>query len=323
MAFDGENLWINDFTELKVYEVDPESGKVVSSFSYAEQYPGGLNGLAWDGEYLWLTSWRDKWGLAKFDRKGNFIEHVSTKEFIGGGLTFDGEYFWAQSCAGKIYKLTKQGEIVGWISSGSPVTMFDLAWDGKYLWSGERTNEMWKDKKIFKLEILKVMPLVIKKPSSITCSVSPSKAKLGEAVTVSGSISPPRSGVTVTIIYIKPDGSTVKREVTTNPEGKFTDTYRAEVKGNWKVRAEWSGDREYEGAKSETATFTIAECIIATTTYGSELTPEVQLLRGFRDKIVLSTFAGSQFMKLFYAWYYSFSPDVAVFIASHPQSGKP
>jgi hypothetical protein len=35
--------------------------------------------------------------------------------------------------------------------------MFDLAWDGQYLWSGERTNEMWDDEKIFKLEILQVM----------------------------------------------------------------------------------------------------------------------------------------------------------------------
>jgi hypothetical protein len=151
---------------------------------------------------------------------------------------------------------------------------------------------------------------VVKKPSSIACSVSPLKAKPGETITVSGSISPPRGGVTVTITYTKPDGSTITRTVTTNPEGGFTDTYM--------VKAEWAGDRKYEGAESETVTFTIAECIIATTAYGSELAPEVQALRGFRDKIVLSTFAGSQFMQLFYAWYYSFSPDLAVFIANHP-----
>jgi len=59
-------------------------------------------------------------------------------------------------------------------------------------------------------------------------------------------------------------------------------------------------------------------CIIATATYGSELSPEVQYLRGFRNQVVLSTFAGSQFMELFNAWYYSFSPGVAGFIADCP-----
>ena len=57
---------------------------------------------------------------------------------------------------------------------------------------------------------------------------------------------------------------------------------------------------------------------MATATYGSELSPEVQFLRGFRDRQVLSTFAGSGFMKAFNVWYYSFSPSVANFIADHP-----
>jgi len=58
-------------------------------------------------------------------------------------------------------------------------------------------------------------------------------------------------------------------------------------------------------------------CIIATATYGSELSPEVQFLRGFRDGMVMSTFAGSEFMVAFNAWYYSFSPYIAQFIANN------
>jgi len=58
-------------------------------------------------------------------------------------------------------------------------------------------------------------------------------------------------------------------------------------------------------------------CIVATATYGSELSPEVQFLRSFRDQQVKSTFAGDQFMVAFNAWYYSFSPYVAQFIASN------
>jgi len=55
-------------------------------------------------------------------------------------------------------------------------------------------------------------------------------------------------------------------------------------------------------------------CLIATATYGSELSPEVQFLRGFRDNSILKTNTGSNFMIAFNAWYYSFSPFVADFV---------
>jgi multisubunit Na+/H+ antiporter MnhE subunit len=57
--------------------------------------------------------------------------------------------------------------------------------------------------------------------------------------------------------------------------------------------------------------------VIATATFGSEAAPAVQFLRGFRDNLVLKTQAGSAFMQPFNAWYYSFSPSVAQFIANH------
>jgi hypothetical protein len=52
-------------------------------------------------------------------------------------------------------------------------------------------------------------------------------------------------------------------------------------------------------------------CIIATAAYGSEIAPEVYFLRFFRDTSIQTSFAGSQFMNVFNAWYYSFSPTVA------------
>jgi len=52
-------------------------------------------------------------------------------------------------------------------------------------------------------------------------------------------------------------------------------------------------------------------CLIATAAFGSELTPQVQLLREIRDDIVLQTKSGSIFMTGFNQFYYSFSPVVA------------
>ena len=52
-------------------------------------------------------------------------------------------------------------------------------------------------------------------------------------------------------------------------------------------------------------------CLIATAAFGSELAPQVQLLREIRDNIVLQTKSGSIFMTGFNQFYYSFSPAVA------------
>jgi hypothetical protein len=52
-------------------------------------------------------------------------------------------------------------------------------------------------------------------------------------------------------------------------------------------------------------------CLIATAAFGSELSPQVQLLREIRDNTVLQTESGTTFMTGFNQFYYSFSPAIA------------
>jgi len=52
-------------------------------------------------------------------------------------------------------------------------------------------------------------------------------------------------------------------------------------------------------------------CLISTATYGSELAPQVQMLREIRDNSLLTTASGSSFMSGFNTLYYSFSPTIA------------
>lgn len=66
---------------------------------------------------------------------------------------------------------------------------------------------------------------------------------------------------------------------------------------------------------TSTQTIPQTKCFIATATFGSELAPEVVLLRTFRDSDILHTSAGRGFMVSFNAFYYSFSPQVASIIA--------
>ena len=59
-------------------------------------------------------------------------------------------------------------------------------------------------------------------------------------------------------------------------------------------------------------------CLIATATYGSELAPQVQLLREIRDNKVLKTESGFAFMVWFNQFYYSFSPTIADWERQNP-----
>ena len=52
-------------------------------------------------------------------------------------------------------------------------------------------------------------------------------------------------------------------------------------------------------------------CLIATAAFGSEIAPQIQLLRELRDNTILQTKSGSAFMAGFNQFYYSFSPAVA------------
>jgi len=59
-------------------------------------------------------------------------------------------------------------------------------------------------------------------------------------------------------------------------------------------------------------------CLIATATFDSELSPQVQQLRELRDNQLLQTEYGLSFMKSFNDFYYSFSPVIADYERENP-----
>ncbi len=63
--------------------------------------------------------------------------------------------------------------------------------------------------------------------------------------------------------------------------------------------------------QSSTSTKSSGGCLIATAAFGSELAPQVQLLRETRDNTILNTASGASFMTAFNHVYYSFSPAIA------------
>ena len=70
-------------------------------------------------------------------------------------------------------------------------------------------------------------------------------------------------------------------------------------------------EKPQEKLESQTTPPPKSGCLIATAAFGSELVPQVQFLREFRDNTILKTASGANFMSAFDTIYYSFSPYVA------------
>ena len=81
----------------------------------------------------------------------------------------------------------------------------------------------------------------------------------------------------------------------------------------WTDVSTFSKNGSTESAKETTSVKTGngGGCLIATAAYGSEMAPQVQLLREIRDNQLMNTESGSAFMSGFNELYYSFSPTIA------------
>jgi len=142
--------------------------------------------------------------------------------------------------------------------------------------------------------------------------VKPSSVEVGGSLTIS---------VDVTNV----GGRSGTHNVTLKIDGKVKEEKTVTLRPGENKTMSFSVSASQQGTFSVdvnglTGTYTVKKkgCVIATATFGSELSPEVQFLRYFRDNIVLNTFAGKNFMSVFDAWYYSFSPAIAPFIAQQP-----
>jgi len=94
--------------------------------------------------------------------------------------------------------------------------------------------------------------------STISITLSATTIHMGETITVSGSISPQVPGVPVVLTYSKGD-TKVERTVTSTEDGSFNDTYTPDAAGAWSISASWKGNKEFEGATSETMSFEVVE----------------------------------------------------------------
>jgi len=176
-------------------------------------------------------------------------------------------------------------------------------------------------------------PALVSQGTSILILDPPqSIVNVGEEVIFTGYLSTeddePIEGALIEILgYDESENEILLTTGITDTNGEFQATWITPYAGNIEILASFEDEEGMEVfsesyvielAGEESAPFAVQEsatgpsdCLITTATMGSELSQKVQFLQSFRDDKILSTAAGSSFMKIFNAWYYSFSPSVA------------
>lgn len=123
------------------------------------------------------------------------------------------------------------------------------------------------------------------------------------------------------------DGREVYRQHLSSGQGIFSHQYTFAEPGTYTLAAQnINGENEnaqldivvLQGTTPVEQPQQPSGCLIATAAFGSELTPQVQFLRGFRDNYVMQSVSGSAFMNAFNTVYYSFSPQVADYERDQP-----
>lgn len=95
-----------------------------------------------------------------------------------------------------------------------------------------------------------------KAPSSLSLSVSPTSLKVGESLSIAGTLSPPIA-TTVELVYRRPDGFELTKSVATSATGAFSDSFKPDMAGAWSVRARWAGDADRESSESAPVSFSV------------------------------------------------------------------
>jgi hypothetical protein len=132
-------------------------GEVLASWP-SPKYPNTMNanGLAFEGEYIWLKAVScETGGVLKCTTSGSFIKEIGFPEWHwmdSSGLAFDGEYLWTVHhqfqwpCEDVYTKYTTNGSRVSFFTIHGPgyFSSVSLSWDGQYLWTDERLGTVIK-----------------------------------------------------------------------------------------------------------------------------------------------------------------------------------
>jgi hypothetical protein len=140
VAYGSGFVWAVDNGVDRVFKIDPATMNIVSSFPY----PGGLDGLGYDGEYLWIGIFSSS--IHKVDTTGTCVgTWPSPGATYSYGMTFDGTYLWhSDKNVQMIYRLDYGNPTIVYESFAVSWIPRDLGWYGNHLWATANATTIYE-----------------------------------------------------------------------------------------------------------------------------------------------------------------------------------
>ncbi|HEX7318875.1 MAG TPA: T9SS type A sorting domain-containing protein [bacterium] len=149
MTFDGQYLWASDWSSASISKFDTATCTMINTY-YPPFYAGKPNGMAWDGNYLWVGE--ESGRIYKMTTTGDTVRSIPPpvyNSYEPRGLAFDGTHLWVgYQDAGLIYEVdtTNGAVIASYTAPGTiPGWQFQqgLDCDGQFLWSTIGGDAHW------------------------------------------------------------------------------------------------------------------------------------------------------------------------------------
>jgi hypothetical protein len=136
LAWGGGNLYcFCETAPFLFWKINPATGNAIGSFRFAKTAENTA-GLTHDGKYFWAGN-RVENRIYRFGWGGSTISSFKATWDVGLGLGWSGFHLWGTEESGTwsfyLYQIRPDGKVVR--SYATYYKMYDLAWDGRYLWT--------------------------------------------------------------------------------------------------------------------------------------------------------------------------------------------
>lgn len=129
IAFDGENMWIANYTDRTLSVLNAATGKVVGTYSVT----GNPEGIAFDGHHMWVSNNGGN-SVSFINTNTHVVDTTITGLSIPFGAAFDGTNMWVVNRGRTTASVFRASDAVLQMTPTVGADGIDIAFDGAKMW---------------------------------------------------------------------------------------------------------------------------------------------------------------------------------------------
>ncbi len=129
VAFDGVHVWVTNYNDNTVSEIDPSTATVINNFSVGKN----PSAVAFDGMHVWVTNYNDN-TVSEIDPSTATVVKIVGVGNGPDGVTFDGTHVWVTNSGDKtVSKIDpSSATVINTVNVG--YLPYGMAFDGTHVW---------------------------------------------------------------------------------------------------------------------------------------------------------------------------------------------